>query len=97
MARRTPATIVRRWPSRPDSQADSGLVPRERNTTRELARQASVLEAWKVSLMAGRMRPKESLKPLWRTWIMKVAKTMVQARHPSRGLVGNMRGEAGSC
>ena len=87
----TPASMVSLWPSRTDSQAAKGLEPRERNTTRELARHASLLEAWKVSLTAGRIRPKESLKPLCRTWIMKVAKTIVQARHPSRGLLGNMR------
>ena len=71
------------------SQAARGLEPSDRNTTRLLASEASLLDAWKVSLMAGRMRPNESLKPLWRTWIMKVATTIDQARHPSLCLDGN--------
>ena len=65
-----------------ESQATRGLEPRVRNTTRELVREAEALVARKVSLMAGRIRPNESLKPLSKKWMRNEERTIVQDEHP---------------
>ena len=60
-----------------------GLEPRARKARRELAREASALFTWKVSLMLGRMRPKFPVRQVLRAFSMKVENTRVQARQPS--------------
>ena len=81
-ARTTPAATVALLPIQVASQATRGLEPSVRNTTRELVRDAEALVAQKVSLMAGKIRPNESLKPLSKKWMRKDERTIVQARQP---------------
>ena len=76
-----PTTFL--WPSLRDIQAETGLIPRVRNTSREFAREAEVLLAWNTSLMPGRRRPKFSVRQLRRTLSMKVENTRVQAMKSS--------------
>ena len=78
----TPAARVALLPILEASPATRGLEPSVMNTTRELVRAAEALVVWNVSRIAGKIRPKESLKPLSKKWMRKDDRTTVQARHP---------------